>query len=92
MFEVYLSTESLKTLKKLEKKIAKKIKKLLLTLKTSPLPIKKYDLKKISGTKDTYRVRISKYRIIYKIDWNGKEIKVNNIAEKGGLDNVKSCK
>jgi len=67
MFEIYLSNKSLKTLRKLEDEIRGRRKDLLLTLKTSPLPIKEYDIKKISGAEDVYRIRLSTYRIIYKI-------------------------
>ena len=82
MFEVYLSSKSLKTLQKLDKQIAERMKEFLLNLKTSPLPVKKYDLKKISGMHDVYRARISSYRIIYAIDWEKKEINVIKIAKR----------
>ena len=68
MFEVYLSSQSLKTLRRLDKRITERIKEFLSNLKTSPLPVREYDLKKISGAQDVYRVRLSSYRIIYKID------------------------
>lgn len=82
MFEVYLSSQSLKTLRRLDKRIAGRIKNFLLNLRTSPLPVREYDLKKISGVQDVYRVRISSYRIIYKIDWGKKEINVIKIARR----------
>jgi len=82
MFEVYLSNESLKILKKLDKRMAEKIKELFLQLKTSPLPIREYDIKKVSGVQNIYRVRISRFRIIYKIDWEKKEINVIKIGKR----------
>ena len=63
MFEIYLSNAALKALKNLDKRIVEKAKKALLILKNSPLPIKEYDIKKVEGTDDIYRLRISRYRI-----------------------------
>jgi mRNA interferase RelE/StbE len=67
MFEIYLSNAALKALKNLDKRIAEKTKKALLTLKISPLPIKEYDIKKVEGTDDIYRLRISRYRIFIRL-------------------------
>ncbi len=47
--------------------IKKKIDELIDHLKEDPLPAKRYDLKKIRGKKDVYRIRIGNYRVIYKI-------------------------
>ncbi len=82
MFEVYLSNAALKALKNLDKRIVEKAKKALLTLKISPLPIKEYDIKKVVGADDIYRLRISRYRVIYGIDWDRKEINVIKIDKK----------
>ena len=65
MFEIYLSNKTLKALKKLDKGIVERLRKLLLNLETSPLPIREYDIKKISGIENVYRVRISEYRRNY---------------------------
>ncbi|MCX9012922.1 MAG: type II toxin-antitoxin system RelE/ParE family toxin [Candidatus Methanoperedens sp.] len=82
MFEVFLSNAAQKSLKNLDKRIVERAKKALLTLKTSPLPIKEYDIKKLSGEKDTYRLRISRYRIVYDIDWDNKAVTVIKIDKR----------
>lgn len=82
MFEIYLSNKSLKALERLNKGIVERIKKLLLNLETSPLPIRDYDIKKISGAENVYRARISTYRIVYRINWEKKEINVIKIAKR----------
>ncbi len=82
MFEIFLSNAAKKALKNLDKRIAEKAIKALLTLKTSPLPIKEYDIKKLAGEEDTYRLRISRYRIVYDIDWNNKAITVIKIDKR----------
>ncbi len=82
MFEIFLSNAALKAMKNLDKRIAGRAKKALLTLKTSPLPIKEYDIKKLEGAEDIYRLRISRYRIVYRIDWGKKEINVIKIDKR----------
>lgn len=51
-------------------------------MKISPLPIKEYDIKKVEDVDDIYRLRISRYRIVYRIDWNKKEINVIKIEKR----------
>jgi len=82
MFEIFLSNAAKKALKNLDKRIAERVKKALLALKTSPLPIKEYDIKKVVGEEDTYRLRISRYRIVYDVDWNNKTITVIKIDKR----------
>jgi mRNA-degrading endonuclease RelE of RelBE toxin-antitoxin system len=57
-----------------------RIKNLLLRLKTNPVPAKEFDIRKIKNIPDTYRVRISRYRIIYRIMWDTNEVYVIKIA------------
>ena len=82
LFEVFLSRETEKALKDIEKKLVIRIKEALLHLKVAPLPFKEYDLKKIAGADNVYRIRISSYRIIYSIQWELKEINVIRIARR----------
>ncbi len=71
MFEIYLSNAALKALKNLDTWIVEKAKKALITLKISPIPIKEYDIKKIEGADDIYHLRISRYKIVYRIELIG---------------------
>jgi len=58
------------------------VKEALLTLKTTPIPARTHDLKKISGSDNIYRIRISNHRIIYAVYWDRKEINVLRIARR----------
>jgi mRNA interferase RelE/StbE len=82
MFEIYLSNAALKALKDLDKRIVERAKKAILILKISPLPIKEYDIKKVEGADDIYRIRISRHRIVYRIDWSKKEINIIKIDKR----------
>ncbi len=49
-----------------------KIIKVLDELEENPLPYKKFDLRKLRGYDDTYRIRIGDIRIVYSVDWVSK--------------------
>jgi len=45
-------------------------------LTQNPAPAPEYDVKKLVGTHDIYRVRIGEIRIEYEVDWESKQIGV----------------
>ncbi|MFQ6055193.1 MAG: type II toxin-antitoxin system RelE/ParE family toxin, partial [Methanosarcinales archaeon] len=49
-------------------------------LESNPLPFKKYDLKKLKGYQDTYRIRIGDLRIVYEINFTKKHIVIHFIG------------
>ncbi|MEM1514365.1 MAG: type II toxin-antitoxin system RelE/ParE family toxin [Candidatus Thermoplasmatota archaeon] len=79
MFEVFIHKKFAKKLKEIEKPFLERIANFLDTLKEEPVPWRKFDIKKIEGEKNTYRVRIGKYRLIYFVDKNNKMIHILKI-------------
>ncbi len=75
----------IKNLEKFPKIHRKRIEELILTLKENPLPYLKFDLVKIKGYEDTYRIRIGKVRIIYKIDFKNKVIQILDADYRGRI-------
>jgi len=49
---------------------------LLLTLRENPVPAEYYDVRKLRGYTDIYRVRIGDIRVIYEILWEEREVDV----------------
>ena len=43
-----------------------------------------YDITKLGGMEDTYRIRIGDIRISYRVDWVSKRIEVLGIDWRGG--------
>jgi len=56
-----------KFIKRLDRKRQKKIINVLDTLQTNPLPFRIYDMKKLRGTDNLYRIRIGNIRITYEL-------------------------
>ena len=56
---------------------------LLITLQENPVPADHYDIKKIKGERDTYRVRLGEMRIIYEISWTMKKVLIHDLRPRG---------
>lgn len=65
MFKVLLKRSAEKFLYQVEEKIRIKIYQVLKDLETNPIPFKAYDLIKLKGYKNRFRIRIGKIRIVY---------------------------
>lgn len=68
MYKIVVHKGIAKRLRAIAKAYLNKFALLLETLETNPLPWRDFDLKKIEGTENTYRVRIGDYRIVYFIE------------------------
>jgi len=83
LFCVIAKNSVLKDLKKLQPKIKRRIRDLMLVLKADPIPYKKYDVKKLIGYENVFRIRMGKLRILYQIDWESRTIIVREIKPRG---------
>ncbi len=66
-YELKPSKDAIKFAENLDTRLKSKLEVLFKILKINPLPFREYDLKKLKGTKNFYRIRIGKIRIIYEI-------------------------
>lgn len=82
MFTVLLSNKAKKGLTTLEPGIHSRATELLRVLEQSPVPAKQYDLTKIAGREATYRVRLSRFRISYRVDWQSRHVNVLKIERR----------
>jgi len=75
-FELKPSKRIGNQIEKLEQKSRLKLLDLFLKLKESPVPVEEFNVVKLSGSANTYRVRIQKIRIIYDVYWKEKRIEI----------------
>ncbi len=47
-----------------------------MVLQENPVPAEQFDIKKLQGTKDTFRARLGDVRMIYEIFWDQQRINV----------------
>ncbi len=76
MYATSLSKQAEKFIKKSEKELAKRIIAKIAKLETEPVPT---DAKTIEGSNKTFRIRVGKYRILYQIYNDQKEILIAKI-------------
>ena len=82
MYKIILSNQAIKHIKDLPKDVKKRVREVLGILSEYPIPVKECDVKKLKGEMRTYRIRIGKYRIIYEIDRERKEIWILGISHR----------
>lgn len=76
MFSVDVSNNALKALRKADAKMRQRAHAVIEVLKTEPVPVNNFDVKKLSGSDGFYRIRLSSYRLKYFVDWEQKLVQV----------------
>lgn len=76
MFEVTVAQRARRASKRLPEHYKRKVIELLLILRENPVPAEYYDIKKLKGYADIFRIRIGDIRVIYEISWNHRAINV----------------
>ena len=82
MFEARFSNKAEKFIGKSDKKLRQRLKQLFERLERNPVPAREYDLRKIAGEEDTYRIRLSRYRVTYCVYWEERVIRVLRIGRR----------
>jgi len=80
MFKVEAKKRTLKALKKLSEERKDKIKEAITVLKNDPVPFRKFDVAKLKGYENLYRIRIGNLRIVYEVNWDRKRILIHFIG------------
>ena len=78
MYQVTISSKAEKHFSKLPKNLQEKVAKKLKQLEENPFQAR-LDIKKLTGTQKSYRLRVGELRIIYQINNSSKEIFVVDI-------------
>ncbi|MCX6642011.1 MAG: type II toxin-antitoxin system RelE/ParE family toxin [Candidatus Bathyarchaeota archaeon] len=82
MFQIVLSNRSESDIKKYSDS-RRKLLELFIILRENPIPAEYYDVKKIEGRRDTYRVRLGDMRVIYEVDWSQRRIVIHQFLPRG---------
>ena len=79
MLEVRISKNAKKQLQNIREPVKSQVKTLLEEFSMSFFPTG-YDIVKLQGFTDVYRIRLGKYRLIYKVDFNQHAIYIGEIS------------
>ena len=83
MYRVVLTKRASKGLEKAPDYIGMKITEVKDWLQESFAPVKRFDVKKLKGMEDTFRIRLGDWRIIYEFKRKESMIVVYEIAPRG---------
>lgn len=80
MFKVLLSSRAKKELDNFEEKYRNRIARLFEILSFDPVPAKLFDVRKLEGADDAFRIRIGRIRIVYAVVWQNKDVIIARIG------------
>ncbi len=84
LFAVIVANRARRSLKKLTNNYRRRVLELLRLLQNDPVPAALYDLKKLKGLEDTFRVRIGDIRVVYEVSWEKRAVHVLVIESREG--------
>lgn len=84
MFLIKVDKKAEKSYLKMPEFYRRRVAELGKVLKVKPVPAQEYDVSKLGGFEDTYRIRIGGIRIIYKVEWTAQQIAIIKIEWRGG--------
>ena len=82
-FEIKVKRRVIRALEDLPERYRLRVLEVLDRLKVNPVPFRDYDIKKLKGFEDTFRIRIGDIRVVYTINWGSKTITVHFIGPRG---------
>jgi len=82
MFNIKIKRKSLRKLAKLDEKRKRRIKRMVLILKTNPIPFRRVNVCKLKGYDNTYRIRVGNLRIVYEVLWTKRTIIIHYIGQR----------
>ncbi|WP_456474393.1 type II toxin-antitoxin system RelE family toxin [Candidatus Pyrohabitans sp.] len=85
MYKVVVHKKVAKKLKSLKNPYLNKFSEFVGILEENPVPWRMFDIKKIEGTENTYRVRFGDYRVVYYIDKASKTIHILKFERRGRI-------
>lgn len=82
-YEILIHPRIAKAIKDLPKAHRVRLSEFIDALRENPVPFRKFDLKKLKGYKDRYRVRLGDFRLTYQVDKKAKVILVLKLERRG---------
>ena len=82
MYSLKIKRKALKVAGRLPEGVKRQVEETLKVLQTKPIPARTYEIKKMRGVEDTYRIRIGDTRIVYTIKRGQRIIVIHYIGSR----------
>ncbi len=76
-FEIKVKRRAVRALERLPRHYKLRVLEVLDGLRVNPIPFKEYDVKKLKGFEDAFRIRIGDIRVVYTINWSSRIITIH---------------
>jgi mRNA interferase RelE/StbE len=83
LFRLSLKRRAVRFLERADARREAELRTLLATLKDEPVPVKTYDVCRLEGYEDVYRVRLGDLRVVYRVAWRERLVSVLYIGPRG---------
>ena len=82
-YQILVHPKVAKAISDLPKAHRFKLSELICALESNPVPFKKFDIKKLKGQKDRFRVRLGDFRLTYEVDRDERIIMLLKLERRG---------
>jgi len=83
LFSLRIKRKQLRVIERLLTRQKTAVKDLLEIMKTDPVPARRFDVVKLKGYDNIYRIRVGRLRIVYSVDWGGRGIDIQFVGYRG---------
>jgi mRNA interferase RelE/StbE len=82
LFDTRLSNKAEKQIRLLPPEIRNRVFELFRALENDPVPASVFDVTKLSGRVDSYRIRLSSFRVVYVVFWKERFIRIVKVERR----------
>lgn len=82
MFTPRVKRKQLRKIEGLPETIRAQIREALRVMKSDPVPVKGFDVRKLAGYGSVYRIRVGDIRLVYSVEWSEKTISIHYIGSR----------
>jgi mRNA interferase RelE/StbE len=83
LFSIKVEKKAEKSYKKMPEFYRRSIYEMGKILEINPVPSDRYDVTKLGGYQDAYRIRVGGIRISYEVSWTTKQVRIFEIKWRG---------
>jgi mRNA interferase RelE/StbE len=82
LFTLRVKRKQLRKIEGLPETIRAQIREALRVMKSDPVPVKGFDVRKLAEYGSVYRIRVGDIRLVYSVEWSEKTISIQYIGSR----------
>ena len=82
MFTLRVKRKQLRKIEGLPETTRAQVREALSVLKSDPVPVKGFDVRKLEGYDSVYRIRVGDIRLVYSVGWSEKTVSIHYIGSR----------